>query len=261
MNWLISANPSVYDHYSSFMENGYIDWHQTANYAIGDIVYIYSTAPVKMIRFKTVVVAIGMIFDETTDDKKFWKDISKYERAQNDKYCRLIMIEELYNEKLSLPFLLQNGLSCAPQRAQRISKQLNDYISRILNETADILLENVVDEFGEGRQQTKQHIVRERNPMLVREAKQKFKREHGGKLYCEICGFDFSVVYGDIGEDYIEIHHIKPISKMKEGERTNLNDVAVICSNCHRIIHRKKPWLTIEQVKKCLETTKNNKYE
>ena len=89
--------------------------------------------------------------------------------------------------------------------------------------------------------------------MLVQAAKKKFKQEHGGRLFCEICGFDFFSIYGSIGEDYIEVHHKKPISKMKEGEKTNLKDVAVVCANCHRMIHRKKPWLTIEQIKKMLK--------
>ncbi|MBO5930993.1 MAG: HNH endonuclease [Clostridia bacterium] len=123
----------------------------------------------------------------------------------------------------------------------------------MLDENENILLESTVDEYGEGKRQLKQHIVSERNPMLVQAAKKKFKQEHSGKLFCEICGFDFFSTYGDIGEDYIEVHHKKPVSKMKEGEKTKIQDVAVVCSNCHKIIHRKKPWLTIEQVKKIVE--------
>ena len=253
MIWLISTNASVYDHYSSFMKNGYIDWHQTAKYKIGDTVYIYCTKPVQMIRYKAVVTAINMAFDEITDDKEFWKDIEQYEKAKKDKYCRLVLLNEIYNEGLSLPFLIENGLSCAPQGPQKVSVELSDYISRMLNENENILLESTVDEYGEGKRQLKQHIVRERNPMLVQAAKKKFKQEHSGKLFCEICGFDFFSTYGDIGEDYIEVHHKKPVSKMKEGEKTKIQDVAVVCSNCHKIIHRKKPWLTVEQVKKIVE--------
>lgn len=250
MNWLISANSSIYDHYSSFVKNGYIDWHQTAKYNIGDTVYIYCTVPVQMIRYKAVVTAVNMRFDEITDDKEFWKNIEYYEKAKNDKYCRLVLVNEIYNEFLSLSFLLDNGLSRAPQGPIKVSAQLNSYLTRILNENENILLENTIEEYGEGKRQLKQHIVRERNPKLVQSAKENFKKEHKGRLYCEICGFDFFAVYGSIGEDFIEVHHKKPVSEMKEGEKTNLNDVAVVCSNCHRMIHRKKPWLTVEQLSK-----------
>lgn len=51
--WLISANGKKYDHISSFNKNGYIDWKQNKfNYEINDIVYIYSTRPIKRVMFK-----------------------------------------------------------------------------------------------------------------------------------------------------------------------------------------------------------------
>ena len=257
MIWLISANASVYDHYASFMKNGHIDWHQTAKYSIGDTVYIYCTKPVQMIRYKAVVTAVNMPFSEITDDKEFWKNIEQYEKAKQDKYCRLVLVSEVYNEELSLPFLIENGLSCAPQGPQKVSTELNNYIVRVLDKDGSVLLEGSANEYGEGRKQLKQHMVRERNPKLVYTAKEKFKREHSGRLFCEICGFDFFSTYGGIGEDYIEVHHKKPVSKMKEGEKTKIEDVAIVCSNCHRMIHRKKPWLTVEQVKTIIKKPKN----
>ncbi|MBQ7215008.1 MAG: HNH endonuclease [Synergistaceae bacterium] len=56
---------------------------------------------------------------------------------------------------------------------------------------------------------------------------------HGKKLQCEVCGFDFEAVYGELGAGYIEVHHKNPIS---DGERiTDLNeDLVMLCSNCHR---------------------------
>ncbi|MDE5592420.1 MAG: HNH endonuclease [Clostridiales bacterium] len=209
-----------------------------------------------MIKYKTVVVSIGLNFNETIDDKKFWHNSTQYEKGKCGKFCRLVLIGEFYSEKLSLSFLLKNGLLCAPQRPQKICLQLENYIKSVLNENDDILLDNAVEQFEEGRQKLKQHIVRERNPGLVQAAKQKFQQEHNGKLYCEICGFDFFEVYGDIGKDYIEAHHKKPISTMKDGEQTSIEDMAIVCSNCHRIIHRKKPWLTIEELKNLLHKNK-----
>lgn len=80
-------------------------------------------------------------------------------------------------------------------------------------------------------------------------AKKQFKERHNGKLFCEICGFSFADKYGDIGKDFIEAHHIKPVSEMKEGESTNINDIVMVCSNCHSMIHRRKPWLNKNEIR------------
>ncbi|UOK56171.1 hypothetical protein MGI18_14135 [Bacillus sp. OVS6] len=57
----------------------------------------------------------------------------------------------------------------------------------------------------------RKHIMRERNPKVINLAKEKFRQENSGRLFCEVCGFDFHKVYGDIGEGFIEGHHTTPI--------------------------------------------------
>lgn len=106
--------------------------------------------------------------------------------------------------------------------------------------------------FPEGKANLRKHIIRERNQELIKNAKQKFKRKHNGKLFCEVCGFNFSEKYGELGENFIEAHHIKPISEMKDGEKTNIDDIVMLCSNCHSMIHRKRPWITKENLKDIL---------
>lgn len=105
------------------------------------------------------------------------------------------------------------------------------------------------DSFAEGKLLIKKHLYHERNPHLIKKAKEKFKMEHDGKLFCEVCGFDFKEKYGNLGEDFIEAHHTKPISEMVDGEKTNINDIVMVCSNCHSMLHRKKPWLKKEDIK------------
>lgn len=108
------------------------------------------------------------------------------------------------------------------------------------------------DEFVEGKISLKRHLQRERNVKLIRTAKNKFIADHG-YLYCEVCGFDFENIYGELGKDFIEAHHLKPISQMKDNEKTKVEDILMVCSNCHSMIHRKKPWLTKGQIKKILK--------
>lgn len=74
--------------------------------------------------------------------------------------------------------------------------------------------------------------------------------EHYG-YNCAVCGFNFKEKYGDIGEKYIEVHHLKPVSEA--GEEYLINPVEClrpVCANCHRMLHRKKPVLSIEELKK-----------
>jgi len=80
----------------------------------------------------------------------------------------------------------------------------------------------------------REHKRIERNRKLARKA----KLHHG--YTCKACGFDFQAKYGAIGKDFIEAHHLTPLADLK-GQRLSLNaktDFTVLCSNCHRIIHR-----------------------
>ena len=108
--------------------------------------------------------------------------------------------------------------------------------------------------FVEGKKKLRQHIYRERHPKVIKLAKEKFKKENEGRLFCEVCNFDFVQIYGELGEDFIEGHHILPVSELEEGQETKIKDIVMVCSNCHRMLHRKRPWLTKEQLKKLLKT-------
>ncbi len=80
---------------------------------------------------------------------------------------------------------------------------------------------------------------------------------HG--LHCKACGFNFSGFYGDRGSDFIEVHHIKPVSDMVEKRIINIEeDMTVLCSNCHRMVHREKDnVLTVDELKEIIEKNKN----
>lgn len=105
-----------------------------------------------------------------------------------------------------------------------------------------------VAEAEEGRLVTRVHRQRERNRDIVRRKKASVLKQHG-RLACEACGFDFAERYGDRGKDFIECHHTKPVSTLRAGERTKLADLALLCANCHRMIHVRAPWLTVEELR------------
>ncbi len=88
----------------------------------------------------------------------------------------------------------------------------------------------------EGQQTQRWTTTYERNPQLRAEA----IRLHG--LVCMGCGFNFETMYGAFGSGFIEVHHTKPISSLGGAVTVNpSSDLVVLCSNCHSIVHRKRP--------------------
>jgi len=81
---------------------------------------------------------------------------------------------------------------------------------------------------------------RRREAKARREKIQEALRANGGKLICEVqdCGFDFAKQYGVLGDGYAQVHHLLPLGKSpKDGRLTRLNDLAIVCANCHVMIH------------------------
>jgi predicted HNH restriction endonuclease len=109
-----------------------------------------------------------------------------------------------------------------------------------------------LESYCEGRKKLRSHFLRERNSRLVQDAKHRFTQKHG-HLFCEVCGFDFGKFYGEYGEGYIEAHHKTPFSELDVQEtHVSVDDLRMVCSNCHRMIHRKKPWLSVEQLREMI---------
>ncbi|GEM_PF-767616 len=82
---------------------------------------------------------------------------------------------------------------------------------------------------------------RKRESALRRRKIHDVLNKNNGRLICEVknCGFDFIKVYGALGEGYAQVHHIIPLSESPaEGRKTSLNDLAIVCANCHVMIHR-----------------------
>ena len=105
-----------------------------------------------------------------------------------------------------------------------------------------------VPEAIEGRLKTVTHINRERDPKLRKRKIEKVLDEKGS-LSCEACDFDFAARYGDHGDGFIEVHHTQPLATLTEASRITLDDLALLCSNCHRMVHRKKHhWLTMDEL-------------
>lgn len=110
---------------------------------------------------------------------------------------------------------------------------LRESLSKIENEDDD------EESSKEGEVLYKLHKYRERNKKIVAKKKAESLKKLG-KLECEICGFDFHLKYGELGYGFIECHHKVPLYSLDAATETKLDDLALVCSNCHRMLHRKK---------------------
>lgn len=82
------------------------------------------------------------------------------------------------------------------------------------------------------------HLRKERDRELVKQAKAKALADGNGRITCECCGFDFSAFYGGHGRNFIECHHRDPIG-LGGVRKSKIDDLAMVCSNCHRMLHRR----------------------
>ena len=71
-------------------------------------------------------------------------------------------------------------------------------------------------------------------------------------LQCEVCLFDFEKRYGPRGHGFIEAHHTRALATLMEDSTTKAEELALVCANCHRMIHSQKPWLSIEELRAIL---------
>ena len=110
----------------------------------------------------------------------------------------------------------------------------------------------------EGAVSLEQHLVRERNSGLIDTKKSEVLRSTG-QLTCEACGFDFAEKYGEIGKGFCEVHHARPLGSRESSEITTIKDLAILCSNCHRIIHRTEPMWTVTDLAAYLVPTQDSR--
>lgn len=140
----------------------------------------------------------------------------------------------------------------APERMHRVAVNLRRLALTDEPVTASPFADDEDESVMEGRYLLRFHQVRERSPKL-REKKIQRVLARGGSLACEVCGCNFEERYGERGKGFIECHHVEPLHESGERPRT-IDDLALLCSNCHRMIHRKPPWPTPSQLRDIIRT-------
>ena len=144
---------------------------------------------------------------------------------------------------------IHNELDCLNEN------ELHDKVSNIISEIPIDLTETEVeynDILWEGRRVEVQVSKYERNSY----ARKACIKHHG--LKCKCCLYDMSELYGEIASGIIEVHHVTPISRVGENYQIDpINDLVPLCPNCHRVVHKRNPPFSIEEVKQAIKNITN----
>lgn len=111
--------------------------------------------------------------------------------------------------------------------------------------------------FPEGRRVRRMHWLHERNAVVVKKAKVRWKKRDP-LLRCAVCDFSFSEAYGPTGEGFIEAHHRVPLGELSGRRETRVADLAPVCGNCHRMLHYGAQSRTVDQLKALLENRRQD---
>jgi hypothetical protein len=106
----------------------------------------------------------------------------------------------------------------------------------------------------EGDRNLAVHLRRERSRSLA-EAKRRSARQEHGNLRCEACGLSETGLPVELGEACFEVHHRVPLALLASVHQTRLDDLAILCANCHRMIHRSLPMASVEAFREMRDGT------
>ena len=127
-HWIFISNPNQFRMNDCLNECGFVEYLQRNKVCVGDIVFLYSTAPIQRIEYKMVVERTDILFEESYDDRRFASDVNNRATHRGDKFFRLQLIKGVESSKLSLVSLRNHGLKSSMQGPLKVSGHLLDYI-------------------------------------------------------------------------------------------------------------------------------------
>lgn len=123
-----------------------------------------------------------------------------------------------------------------------VLKLEGERLKKIQQMEPQTLREARANEVTEGERYTSETTFRVRNRVLIE------IKKANSNYRCEVCGMSFEEVYGDIGRRHIIAHHIIPIGTRRTASRTTLHDIALVCANCHDMLHKRNPPISIGEL-------------
>lgn len=216
-------------------------------------------------------ISIPIEFEINSDDTEVIIWTSFYEFFQLEKLQRDLNLEDTikYNRLFNLTLKVNSNIIFDTHDSQFDS--LRHYLKFNRSKKSRIALVKTVHQaiiqvltkqfdssefqklFIEGKTKSTFRNIYERNP----KAREICIKHYG--TTCLVCSFDFKDTYGEIGNGFIHVHHLVPISSIKkEYQLDAIRDLRPVCPNCHAMIHKRVPPYTISELKEQLNKTQGN---
>ncbi|KAF0139901.1 MAG: HNH endonuclease family protein [Stygiobacter sp.] len=251
--WIIKGSPYWNDWHSMLVPNKTDIWfthRPPKNWCVNDTLIFWDSAP------RLRICAIGKL--NKTFVKVNTEGNTEYEVIYLTKYLNSpVTISEL--RKISVvreasflkagpatsvfPITNEQGQIILDILVERNTNLLDILKNELVNEDDELNTQSFL-EVSEGNQKLVSHIYKERNQKIVK-LKKDYVLRVLGKLECEACGFNFENQYGELGKDFCEVHHKKAVAEYEHGDITTLDDLSILCANCHRMIHKTSPLMDI----------------
>ncbi|MEX1254606.1 MAG: EVE domain-containing protein [Dehalococcoidia bacterium] len=261
---MLQANPKTFNLNRALQAYKEVTWLVQAHASRikpGDTAFIWRSGPEGGIVAVAEVLTVPQEFPANPPAHKgFYRDPTKFEGLRQRVRIRItdVLDEPIYRKDLKThPLLSDLAILSSPEgtnravterQASALEEELRSRLGSAWRLPSSAAADYDTPEFSEGRLAERKHQTRERNDRVA-VAKKRDVLGRGGCLGCEVCGFDFPSAYGTLGAGS-EVHHLVPVSAWPPGERkTRLEDLAVVCSNCHRMLHHMKPWPSVADLK------------
>ena len=250
--WILQGNPSRFDINDYLSRYDYIYWRaprHRGEMQVGDRCIIWRAGA------DAGAIAIGRIAEqpcnigEVAHPEFLGADLWRDEAESPDTIKVGIAIDEVRLDSdsgflprqvfLDDPVLQQSMIIRSPQGT--VFKLLGDEVREAFSAWGGVMDATAAAAYGadEGSIRLRKHYARERCRELIDRKKKDFARSHDGRVFCEVCQFDFSARYPvALGEGFIEVHHLSPLASQDQPRRTTFSDLLLLCSNCHRMVHR-----------------------
>lgn len=215
--WEMSLESEFHEAMLNVYKDAGAEVHYWANYFLRDVKKLGGLACAKKMLRKSLNGEVQKGFQALIDVGR--ADISMEALVVDPKFSVLFTPEEILEAKKRL-----HGLPTIGSR---------------LTVTVEELYPDEVDdqvEFQEGTLKTVKINVFERNPQARAACLKKYGYD------CFVCGINFEKVYGDIGKNFIHVHHKKPLALVRATYKLNpLTDLIPVCPNCHAMLHTTDP--------------------
>lgn len=245
--WILPWNKEVYDLPRCLKDFGFVEWRQKNKLEVGDIVFLYCSNPHRQIMYMMRVSKINIPYNDTINDEYLFN--YGYELKTTDFYARFEPIESasVGNTELSYARLRELGIKSQFQGGIRVPDNI---LTHIL-ENFDVVFDDLEQTYTEGAAHSQSVISYERSS----QARQACLDKYG--YTCQVCETNFEQKYGEVGKNFIHVHHIDFISA-KGGETHEvdpINDLIPVCPNCHAMLHRKidGKYLSVSELKQIVK--------